>query len=719
MPNTSTQDQSKHKDISLRIIRDWDHSEYARDNGSRDLIFARRTQWDDELDTNVDTEYRGQFDIVKPERRRILAALMKNEFNNRYRPKDKESEKLAEVLQNLYRATVRTNDAKFASEVAISEAIDCGVGAWRIEVVDEDEEDPLNTNKKLIRSVIHEANNKVVWSGNSKKIDKSDADTCTVIFSYATDAWEELMKEHGLDPSEPQFELASYLSRSTLLWRQAENHTIAEHYQVKKIKQKMTIMSDGENVIALTTGELKKKADDLKARGYEKEATKTVVKREVWKTVLTGSHILERKKIAGKHIPVIPVYGEWSINQSTEHWEGIVRMLRDPQQIKNTTMSYIFELLAKGPIEKDIFYQEQIDGYEEMYEEQNKYNTPYYLQNLMGPDGEPLPLGPIGKRGGPQVPQAAMAILQLADQSVSQSVGGGISPEQMINPQVTDDQLKIIQEQLDIQSQLYKEHLEYAYRREGQVCASIWAEIIDNERTLDIIKSDGTEENIEVNKVSTDLASMSMRIEIDMTKADMEVYTDVGISFTAQKDKVRNEMMSLLDKPLGQQDLQIAQWTYIMNLEGSAYDPMRKNARKSMVMSGFIEEDDLTEEEKQMMQQAQEQQQEAPPDPMMIAAQAEQTKADAQMKGEETDSRKADIDMFRAETDRIKVEIEAKSLGIKLQESESNTRNKDAGTAKIIREIQSKDVEDMVKVRDSQTKEGDSLARMLQSSIAV
>jgi len=720
-PSGQRKEDGSHQEITLRILRDWEHSEYARDNGSRDLIFARRTQWDDELDENVETEYRGQFDIVKPERRRILASLMKNEFNNRYRAKSKEDEKLAEVLQNLYRATVRTNDARMAAEVAISEAIDCGVGAWRIEVVDEDVRDPLNTDKKVIRTVIHEGNNKVVWDANSKKIDKSDSKTCTIVFALARDAWSELMIEHGLDPSESEFELPDYLSRSTLCWRQAENYTIAEHYSIKEIKQKMTIMSDGENVIALTTGELKKKGDALKGQGFTKEATKTVIKCSVWKTLLTGAHILYKKKIAGRHIPVVPVFGEWSINQSTESWEGLVRMLRDPQQIKNTTMSYIFDLLAKGPIEKDIYFQEQIDGYEEMYEEQNKYKHPYYLQNMVDYDGAILPPGPVGKKGGPSIPPAAQFLLQAADQAVSQSVGGGISPEQMINPQVTDDQLLIIQEQLDIQSQLYKEHLEYSFRREGQICASIWSEIIDTERTLTTIKVDGTEESVDVNKVETDLKSMSMSIGIDMSNADMDVFTDVGRSFKDQKDMVRNEMMALLEKPIDPQDQKIAQWTYIMNLEGSAYEPMRKNARKSMVKAGFIEQEDLTEEEKQMLQQAANQP--PPPDPqaeaMTIAANAEQTKADAQMKGEETDAFKAQIEMFKAETDRMEVNLKAKHLGVTFEESQANIQNKNANTAKTMREIQSKDVEDMVRVRDSRVKEQDSFAKMLTQPIAV
>lgn len=714
-------DQSKHQEIAARILRDWDQSEYARDNGSRDLIFARRTQWDDELDENVSTEYRGQFDIVKPERRRILASLTKNEFNNRYRAKNPEDEKLAEVLQNLYRATVRTNDAKMAAEVAISEAIDCGVGAWRLEVVDEDERDPLNANKKIVRSVVHEANNKVVWDADSKKIDKSDAMTCTIVFYKSADAWKELMEEHGLSPSESEFELPDYVVGSSLCWQEAENYTIAEYYEIKETKQKMTILSDGERNIAKTTGEMRKLGDSLKAQGFEKVTTKTVINKAVWKTVLTGSHVLSRNKIAGRHIPVVPVYGDWSIIQGTETWEGLVRMLRDPQQMKNTTLSYIFDLLAKGPIEKDIYYQEQIDGYEEMYETQNTHNHPYYLMNRLDSQGGELPTQPIGKKGGPSVPQAAQFLLGAADQAVAQSVGGGVTPEQMVNPQVTGSQLEMIAAQMDMQTQLYKEHLEYAYRREGEICASIWSEIIDNERTLNVMSVDGAESTVDVNKVTQDLESMSLKIDIDMSNADMEVFTDVGVSFSTQKDKVRDEMKSIMGMEIDPQDRKIAQWTYNMNLEGSAYEPIRKNSRKQMVMFGFIEEDDLTEEEKEMVQQAAQQPQEEPPvDPaMMLAAQAEDKKADAQLMGEETDAKKADIDMFNAETNRMKVQLEAEQLGIKLQESQANVQNKNASTAKTMRDIQSKDIDDMVKIKDTELKQRDQFAKLLAQPIAV
>ena len=154
--------------------------------------------------------------FVKPERRGIVDALTKNDYSNRFRPKDADYEGLAEVLQDHYRATTRTNEAKMAAEVAISEAIDCGVGAWRLEVVEEDDEDPLNTDKKIIRGTIHEANSKVIWDSNAKLIDKSDAMRCTIAFVLAKDAYQEFMEDHGLPGTESEFHLPDYLLNSSL-----------------------------------------------------------------------------------------------------------------------------------------------------------------------------------------------------------------------------------------------------------------------------------------------------------------------------------------------------------------------------------------------------------------------------------------------------------------------------------------------------------------------
>lgn len=685
-------DPKLHREIIERTSREWTNSEYARTIGERDLILARRTQWDDDIDENVDTQYRGQFDIIKPERRRILSELMRVEFSCKFRADSEETEDLAEILEGYYRKMTRTNTSKIAAEVAITEALDCGTGAWRIEVVDEDETDPLNTNRKPKRTPIHEANNKVIWDANSKLIDKSDAKHCTVVTSMTEDAFDELCEEYGLGEGESDFPLPDYANVTQLWQTSAQTRTIAEYYEVKERKQKVTILSDGIDMIALTAGEMSKQGDWYKSIGYEKVNTKTKVVRDVWKSVVTGAHILEHKKIAGKHIPIVSIYGEWGFIGSVEYYEGIVRMLRDPQQLKNMIMSYSFDLLAKGPIEKEIWAQEQIDGYEHLYEEQNKYNFSFYMQNLKGPDGNDLPLGPLGKRAGPQVPQSAMYLIDQAERSVSQSVGGGFSAEQMINPQVTEDQLQFIKARLDQQTILYQEHLEYAYRREGEIISSILAEIIDNEREISIMSADGAESRVTVNEVTTNYSGGDLIIKNDMSKASLEVFTDVGLSYATQKEKVRAEMRELMEKPISPEDAQMAQWIYAMNLEGPEYKPMRDKARKNMVLGGYVDEKELTDDERQMLAQAQQQQGQAQPDAMMIAAMAEDKKAQAQIMGEQNDADKVKVDMFNAETKRMEAMIKAEELGVKLNleqfKAQAEVRNKNADTVNKMREAQ-------------------------------
>ena len=66
---------NKHQEITNQIIRDWSQTETSRDNGSMALIFARRAQWDEDLDLNVDTEDGGQLYLAQPEPGRALGEL--------------------------------------------------------------------------------------------------------------------------------------------------------------------------------------------------------------------------------------------------------------------------------------------------------------------------------------------------------------------------------------------------------------------------------------------------------------------------------------------------------------------------------------------------------------------------------------------------------------------------------------------------------------------
>ena len=97
-----------------------------------------------------------------------------------------------------------------------------------------------------------------------------------------------------------------------------------------------------------------------------------------------GEDILDECIIAGSHIPVVPVYGERAFVEGEEHYEGITRLAKDPQRLRNFLMSYCADVVSRSPRVKPIYFAEQLQTFEHMFEENGSDNNfPYLLQNRL------------------------------------------------------------------------------------------------------------------------------------------------------------------------------------------------------------------------------------------------------------------------------------------------------------------------------------------------
>ncbi|EHK8245578.1 portal protein, partial [Shigella flexneri] len=140
------------------------------------------------------------------------------------------------------------------------------------------------------------------------------------------------------------------------------------------------------------------------------------------------THILkDREKIAGEHIPIVPVYGEWSFAGDKECYEGVVRLTKDGQRLRNMIMSFNADIVARSPKKKPTFFPEQIEGYEYMYGGNDDY--PYYLQNRTDENGNDLPIGPISYMENPEVPQANAYMLEAATNAVKEVASLGVDAQ--------------------------------------------------------------------------------------------------------------------------------------------------------------------------------------------------------------------------------------------------------------------------------------------------
>ncbi|WP_274543442.1 portal protein, partial [Shigella flexneri] len=88
-------------------------------------------------------QYRGQFDVVRPVVRKLVAEMRRNPIDVLFRPKDGANPDAADVLMGMYRTDMRHNTAKIAVNVGVREQIESGVGAWRL-VTQYEDNDPTS-----------------------------------------------------------------------------------------------------------------------------------------------------------------------------------------------------------------------------------------------------------------------------------------------------------------------------------------------------------------------------------------------------------------------------------------------------------------------------------------------------------------------------------------------------------------------------------------------
>ncbi|MDE1487967.1 portal protein [Xenorhabdus bovienii] len=671
--------------ILQRFDADWTASEEARTEARNDLFFSRVSQWDDWLNKYTTLQYRGQFDVVRPVVRKLVAEMRQNPIDVMYRPKESANPDSADVLMGMYRTDMRHNTAKTSVNIAVREQIECGVGAWRL-VTDYEDQDPTSNNQVIRRVPIHGACSHVIWDGNSQQMDKSDASHCTIIHSLSKNGWTAFAEEFGLDGDD----IPSFQSPNTWVFPWFTQNTIhvAEYYEVEEKKELVFIYQDplsGEPV-SYFKREIKDVIDELADKGMVKIGERKVKRRRVYKTILSCSAVLkDRELIAGEHIPIVPVFGEWGFVDDKEVYEGVVRLTKDGQRLRNMIMSFNADIVARTPKKKPIFWPEQIAGYEHMYSGTDDY--PYYLVNKTDENNGDLPTQPIAYMDNPEVPQANAYMLEAATNAVKSVATVGVDSEAVNGNQVAFDTINQLNMRSDLETYVFQDNLSTAMRRDGEIYASIVNDIYDVPRNVVMTLPDGSEKDVQVMNEVVDLMT-GQRAVLNDVRGRYECYTDVGPSFQSMKEQNRAEIGELLKSvPIEHPAWNVLLLQFLSLLDGKGIDITREYATKQLVVQGLKKPE--TPEEEQWLAEAQQQSQQQQ-DPMMVAAMAEQEKAQAEIVNAQTRAQETQIKAFTAQQ--------------QAQESQANTIYKLAQA----RNIDEKAVMDAIKLLNEVAKQQQS-----------
>jgi len=696
-----------HEQIAKMVDKDYESGYEMREKASNDRVFYFLTQNDEWITENTQLGYLGQFDLLHKAGRQIQSDGEENPVQLDFIPVDEEREDGADLLDGLYRTDDNNNQSIEAYSNARTDQIVCGVGAWELYT---DYNSKMNYEEKQVvkRRPIFEAVNTVFWDSNAKYKDKSDATRVTKIAAYSEDGYrDEVAGLTGVDPDDVGITSFKDPARSEdFQWHITgtdEVYYIGNFYHRKKIQTKLLTYTDplGEEVKFLEN-QVEKVKDELESEGWEVTGEKKITTWEVRKYIVDGREILngemnketeerEGEVIAGIHIPIIPVYGEHTFVEGAEFYEGFVRLAKDPQRLRNFVYNYLASLLL-SPRSKPIYTKEQIAGFEHMYEQSGPDDDyPYCMMNSINTTtGQPLPLGPIGVTPNQEIPQAMAMLLPLTRESV-EDVAPSMLPKEISDPsvQIASKTVSMMQSSISEQSTIYQINFATAKRRDGEVYASMAAQIYDTPRKVVLTKNDGSRETTEIMQFIVDEETGETVTLNNINNAEFEVTANIGPAYRSQKEQTIEKLMVLMQGMApGDPKRTVIELEVLSMMDGVELGDMREYFRNELIRMGVKKPE--TDEEKQMMEEIKNQPEQ--PDAAMQLALAELEKAKVGHEKNQIEVMKINansqnedvkrmIEKFEAMTDRFSIQIDAQKVGAEIDYKRSEQMSKQVDRA--------------------------------------
>lgn len=597
---------------------------------------------------------------------RIINEYRNNRVTVDFTPKPGQDEKLAETCDGLYRADEKDSVADEAYDNAFEEAVGGGFGAWRLRNVYEDDEDEDNERQRILIEPIFDADSSVFFDLNAKRQDKSDARYCYVVTSMTRQSYKETW---GDDPTDWPKEIHQY----EFDWCTPDVVYVAEYYKVEDVSETIRIFRaiDGteERYRQANFNDDPALEETLAAIGSIEVRQRKIKTRKVHKYIMSGGRILEDAGyIAGKEIPIVPVYGKRWFVDNVERCMGQVRLAKDAQRLKNMQLSKLGEISALSSVEKPILTPEQVTGHQVMWADDNIRNYPYLLINpITGPDGSQQVSGPVAYTRSPQIPPAMAALMQITEQDMQDILGSSQQADKMVS-NISGKAIEMIQTRLDMQTFIYMSNFAKGMKRCGEIWLSMARDIYVEEGRQ--MKTIGPNDEIDMVELMKPTVSESGEVvmENDLSRAKFDVNVEVGPSSTSKRAatvRALTGMMAITDDP---QTKQVLQAMAMMNMEGEGISDVRDYFRKQLVRMGVVKPTEQEQEEMMVELQGQ------PEDPNKIFLQAAAEEAIAKAAKARADTVKtvADAGLSRARTAETlaKTGVQEQNMALTAMEAE-------------------------------------------------
>lgn len=625
MPQTKADRLAEvHERAWRRFNASWQACYEVRQQCTSDRRFTSVTgaQWEGSVGEQFANKPRFELNKVHLAVIRIINEYRNNRIDVDFTSKDgTQEDKLADTCDGLYRADEKDSGAQEALDNGFEEAVSGGFGAYRLRACYEDEEDEDDDRQRIRFELITDADTTVYFDNNARRQDKKDAMWGFLLTPFTPDAYKEAYPEEDPD-SWPKYQFeGAYFDWNTPLtiW-------VAEYYEIEKKKQKIHffrgLVADAPELRVEDEDLTEEYSAELAAKGFTESRQKTIKTRKVHKYLMNGGRIIDDEGvIAGKYVPIVPIYGKRWYVDGIERCMGHTRLATDAQRLKNMLVSLLAEISTMSSTEKPIFTPEQVAGHTQMWANDNVEKFPYLLINaITDASGQSTP-GPIAYTKAPSIPQALAALMQLIDVDLQDLLGNAQAGEE-VQPNISGKVVELIQNRLDMQTFIYMSNFAKAVQHGGEIWLSMARDLyVEEGRKMKSLSPDGQTGSVTLQQPGIDPDSGELVTLNDLTEASFDVNVDVGPSSTSRRSSVVRQLTALLQVTQDPETRSVLEAMVMMNMEGEGMDDSRAFFRQKLVKMGAVKP---TDEESQELQQAAAN---APPDPNALFLQASAKKA--------------------------------------------------------------------------------------------
>ena len=648
-------DYESHNVVVSLLETTQDDSKDQREQAREAHLFVdkRDGQWEPHWWDSCSDQPRYTFDMAGQVVDQISGDIRNADFGIKVDPAGGEATKEdAQLLDGLIRNIQNISNAENIFNMAARDMVTSGISGWHVKqkFVDGDSFD----QDLVIEPVANFLDS--VWLDSSAMMqDGSDAKHGFILQGMGKQEYDDKYPDgSGLS--------LSVGSDAEAYFDKPETVTVGQIYYIKLKKRTLVKLSNG---MVFDKEEVESVLDELQAAGITVKDERTRPAAQVWSRLFdAGGWLKDAQETVFSFIPLIPTYGNFKTFENKILYRGAVEKILDACRVYNYTKSRELAEGALAPRAKYMMTDKQVAGHEDTFATMNTNNDPVQLFNA-----DPENPGAPQQNGGAMINPGLRSQAEDMRNMVAQSAGL-FAATMGDNPGLQSGvAIENLQDRGGVGTSKYFIPQEIAICHTARIIIKAIPRVYNDERTLRILKEDGTSEMTTVNRSIVDEQTGQMVKLNDLTVGKYDVVCSAGKSFSNRQQETVAAMteVATIDPTI----LQTGADILFKNITAPGMDLIAARKRQELFNAGMIPEEQMTDEEKQ--QAAQAAQSPPPPDPNMVLAEAEAGKAEAQ-----TNKVIVDAQVAQRREDRADFELQQKIEldKVKVAQSQSDSEFK-------------------------------------------